>query len=125
MSGEWGFYEPHTKRCAETLHSCWLGFLFPDAFLPQSHHGDCLESGPTFSKFRARSGKGTLPLPPHSQGGGHLACMGCVTAGEFNACIFLDLQKAVLPGPASLVSLLVFGEEGWGWDVQKDWAMRG
>lgn len=22
--------------CAETLHSCWPGFLFLDAFLPQS-----------------------------------------------------------------------------------------
>lgn len=59
----WGSFESHTKHCAETLHSCWLGFLFPNAFLPQSHHRDCLESCPTFSKFRARSGKGSLPHP--------------------------------------------------------------
>lgn len=58
-----GSFESHTKHCAETLHSCWLGFLFPNAFLPQSHHRDCLESCPTFSKFRARSGKGSLPHP--------------------------------------------------------------
>lgn len=41
----------------------------------QSHQGDCLESGPTFSKFRARSGRGSLPSPPHPltlEGGSHL-----------------------------------------------------
>ena len=40
-----------------------------------SHHRDCLESGPTFSKFRTRCGKGSLPLPPHPltlEGGSHL-----------------------------------------------------
>ena len=53
------------EPCAETLHS-WPGWLpAPDTFLPQSHHRDCLESGPTFSKFRTRSGKGSLPLPPY------------------------------------------------------------
>ena len=55
----------HTEPGAETLHS-WLGWLpAPDTFLPQSHHRDCLESGPTFSKFRTRSGKGSLLFPPH------------------------------------------------------------
>jgi hypothetical protein len=70
----WGFFESHTKLCAEALHSCWLVFLFPDAFLLQSH----LETGwnpPHILQIQGKIWQRLPPLSPHPltlEGGSHL-----------------------------------------------------
>lgn len=109
-------------------HCIPAGWLpVPDAFLPQSHQGDCcLESGPTFSKFRARSGKGFLPSPPHTltlQRGSHLTHQPSYsppTLGGLEWClawpgwgggglvpdILSDLHKAVPARPSVLFPFL-------------------
>lgn len=87
--------------CAETLHSCWPGFLFLDAFLTLvTRDTAAWNLGPTFSKFRAKLGKG---YPCFTSLQLHLGGVGATWLGwrSLLLWIFLGLEKAVLPGPAS------------------------
>lgn len=86
--------------CAETLHSCWPGFLFLDAFLPLSPRilllGIWAPHFPNSGRNQAKDPACFTSVQFHLGGRRRLAWLGSLLLW-----IFLDLEKAVLPGPAS------------------------